>query len=80
MKRKYLISLALILLAGVVFTSGCIECDQSGCRIVDEEKENGAVCGNGELEPGEQCEANSDCDLTEKCNDECECVPYVDVP
>ncbi len=79
MNSKYQSVLASVLLISVILVSGCIECDEDGCRIVQEE-EPGYECGNGVLEPGEQCESKSDCSLTEKCNDECECVPYIDIP
>lgn len=79
MDRKYASILALILLVSVILLSGCVECDETGCRIVPKEEPE-YECGNGILEPGEQCESKSDCSLTEKCNDECECVPYIDLP
>ncbi len=50
----------------IALVSGCVQTPPAG----------GAVCGNGAVEAGEQCESDTDCDAGKICTDcVCESIP-----
>ena len=50
---------------------------KSSSVFVYEKEGNPVVCGDGEIESGEQCETNTDCSKRQVCNN-CQCA-YTDV-
>jgi hypothetical protein len=78
-------SLVLILLISVVIGGCGGDCDNDGiCDWTEKAESCGdcAVCGNGVLEFGEECDPEADdspCDAGFVCNDICRCEPAIPI-
>jgi len=70
--RKLIGSLLVLSILSIVLTSGCTQ-TPSGGDGAPPVGGSTAICGNGALEQGEQCDG-TECSTGQYCNDNCQCV------
>jgi hypothetical protein len=58
---------------GYTCTASC------GCVLEEEEEPPAPTCGDGNVDPGEECDGGG-CGIGEFCNDSCQCGPLVIAP